>query len=71
MISTVAVTDIRIHQTQPVLEVAFNTGQVFQLPWQVRSLQMIDSQAVTLQFADGRQVQYDWQQLYDEAQTTA
>ncbi len=60
------VTDILIHQAKPAIEIAFDTGQIFKLPWKVQSLQVIDNKTVGFQFEDGRQTQYNWQQLYDE-----
>lgn len=64
------VTDIRIHQVSSHLEVAFDTGEVFNLPYGIQSLQPIGNEAISLTLKDGKKIQYDWQQLYDVARQT-
>lgn len=65
------VTDIRIHQETPQLEVAFDNGEVYRLPYAIKALEPVGHTAVKLTFTDGRQVRYDWQQLYAAAQQTS
>lgn len=63
------VTDIRIHQKNPSLEIAFDSGEVYSLPYAVKMLEPIGHDAVKFTLIDGKEKQYAWQQLYDRAQT--
>ena len=62
------VTDIRIHQQKPQLEVAFDNGEAYHLAYDVKTLEPIGNEGVKLTLRDGRQLQYDWAQLYAVAQ---
>ena len=64
------VTDIRMHQASSFLEVAFDTGEVFKLPYKIKSLEPIGNEAINLTFKNGKQQRYDWQQLYEAAKQT-
>lgn len=59
-------TDLRIHQNPPGLEIAFDSGEIIHLPWQIQSLTPLDHNAIKIVFTDQTEKTFTWDQLYPQ-----